>query len=146
MALIEQQDWDHLRWRVWDGVVNGSDTATGPTDLAGKQPIWLPRAIKALAADVRAGFAADATRDAATAAALKAISDAIAAGGGNLEIAPILARIDERTAEVRADVEQRHQAEMAELEQLHTLALVERDAELASLRAELDRLTAGTKG
>lgn len=127
MAEIAQRDWDHLRWRVYDALVAGNETAAGPDDLAGKQAIFLPRAINKLLA----AAAADETRDAATLAAIQAL----AAGGTSVDTALVLQRINDKAAETQALVEQRHQVEMAALEQ-------EKAAEIAGLRAELDRLTA----
>ncbi len=95
-----------------------------------------PNAVRRQLDRLEAAAAADATRDAATHAAVTALADAIKAGGGSIETGPILARIDSEAAATRALVEQTHQAEMAQLRRGY-------EAELAGLRAELERLAAG---
>src|SRR5512139_1610283 len=90
---------------------------------AGK-PVELVQAINKLVA----AAAADETRDAATLAAVKALAEA-----GGADAAPIVAAINAQAEATRALVEQRHQEEMAVLRR-------EYDAEVAGLRAELERL------
>lgn len=60
----------------------------------------------------------DETRDTAHAAALQALADQIAAGGGSVDVAAILARIDEKAAETNTAVEAMRAAHQAELDQL----------------------------
>lgn len=82
-----------------------------------------------------AATAVDATRDAATLAAINALADVIKAGGGDVNVTAVLAAIDDAAADVKTTVEQRHAEEMAALTQVHA-------AEVAGLRAELDALNA----
>jgi hypothetical protein len=91
---------------------------------------------------LEAAVAEEKTRDAATATAITALAELVKAGGGDPDTAAILARIDASGAAVRADVEQRHQAEMTELGRVHADVLRDRDAQIAALTAELDRLGA----
>lgn len=87
----------------------------GGTDVAWKT-YWL----------VQANEAADATRDAATLAAVKAL-----AAAGGVDAAPIVEAIKAEASATRALVEQRHQEEMTAQQRAYA-------AELAGLRAELD--------
>lgn len=68
-----------------------------------------------LAKDVAVANAADATRDAAAAAAIKALGDALAAGGGSVDSAAVIAAVRAEADATRDLVEQVHQAEAEEL-------------------------------
>lgn len=82
---------------------------------------------------LKAAAASDETRDVALRAAIQALADLVRSGGGDVDTAAILTRIDAKAAETQAMVEQRHQAEMSELQR-------DRQAEIDGLRAELARL------
>ncbi len=88
--------------------------------------------------EFRAFRAQEETRDAVTLAAIQALS----AGGGNIDTAVILERINAQANATRDLVEQQHAAEMAELSRIHAAQMAEKQAELAGLQAELDRLNA----
>ncbi|WP_162908097.1 hypothetical protein [Allorhizocola rhizosphaerae] len=93
---------------------------------------------------LEAATAAEQTRDAASAAAIQALTELVrSGGGGDVDATAILERIDAKAAETQALVQQRHQAEMAELQRLHAEVLRERDAQIQALRAELSRLEGG---
>jgi len=124
---FRQEDWDNLRWRNYSTDVSGSDLATGGPAVG--QELWLPKFLKAISSDVRAGFAADATRDAAMLAAIEAL-----ASDGNVDTAAIINQIKAEAQATRDLVQQQHEAEMAALAE-------EKAAEIAGLQAELERLT-----
>ena len=98
MALIEQRDWDDLRWRIWDALINGSDDATGPANLKG-QDIWLPRFLKALDAKVDGLTAPELTPEQLDAIAVKAGEHAAALIGGKLD--GLLAAVAANRADAR---------------------------------------------
>lgn len=146
MLTAEERTWiENIGNNVWAARM-GIDTPVRPGNDPNARPapagVPLHDGIKKLLAYA----AADETRDAATTAAVNALSELVRAGGGNVEVAPILERITAEATITRATVELRHQEEMAQLARLHQAQLDGRDAELAGLRAELERLTATNGG
>lgn len=101
----------------------GAQDGSGPKQAF---PVAFSAAIIAL----KAATAAEATRDAATMATLTKLLEL-----GGADAAPIVAAIRAEGESMRVLVAQQHTAEMAELRR-------QSDAELAGLRAEVERLTA----
>lgn len=85
------------------------------------------------------------TRESATLVALKALADAIAAGGGSIEVATILEAIEAEGEASRTQAADQHQAEMAELNRIHAEQLAAKNAEIAGLQAELSNLNTTKK-
>lgn len=108
-----------LTWETWDTLhTRCSDTAT-------KFPNSIPAALKRIEQQQQAQAAADATRDAATLAAINALAAAAGGDGGSLDAAPIITAIREAAEDTRAHVEALH----ADLQAVR--------AENADLRAKL---------
>jgi len=91
-----------------DALMAGADTVRGGP-YAG-EPMWLVTAIKQLQAQA----AADAARDAAAKAAIDALAAAITAGGGSVDSAAIIARIN-AVAAAESQAVAALQAELADL-------------------------------
>lgn len=93
MATVPQPDWDNLDWLARSLRDGHSPIPGGPVKGA---KLWLVEQIRALTA----GQAASAQREQDLAVAVSALAAALAAGGGSVDAAAILARIDQRTADV----------------------------------------------
>lgn len=124
-ALISGDD--DMSWL--DETVAATPDNPGRTGRNVLEDLWtgIHGRIQRMEADARAARAAEETRDRTTLAAIQAL-----AGNGGPEVAPIVAAIKAEGEATRAQFEQAHQAELAE-----------RDARMAGLQAELDRLRAG---
>lgn len=93
--------WMDGRGATWDG-----------------KPIRIVQDMRALVAAVDAEKARDAAAATAVAglkSAIEALAAALKSGGGSVDVAAILARVDQRSAEIRTAVEQQHAAEVAGL-------------------------------
>lgn len=93
MANVPQPDWENLDW-VTRSVRDGQSPIQGGPVAGAK--LWLVEQIRALVA----GQAASAQREQDLAAAVSALAAALATGGSSVDAAAIIARIDQRTADV----------------------------------------------
>ena len=128
-AMASNNAWEHGRVQAmaWLNKPTDGPEAGGASDLP--FVAWAKR----VETKIDAAAAGDATRDAATLAAITALSS----GGGSVDAAVITNAIATAAADVKTLVEQRHAEEMAALRQEH-------DAEVASLQARLAALTPPT--
>jgi len=133
---VNQQDFDALIWRL-EALINNRPTVIGGP-LKGERNV-----LAATLGDVQARIAAEQARDAALSATVEALAEMVRQGGGDVDAAAILSRIDDRVTEVKAQITEVHQDEMARLAEVMQQALRDRDARIASLETELDGLRGG---
>lgn len=112
-------------------LIDGSDTIQGgPTKGQSNELAKMLKRVAADAAASRATDAANATSIAALQAVVTGLADTIKAGGGNVETAGLLERVQSAADEVKALVEQHHQEEVAAI-------TAEADRRVRALEAEL---------